>query len=576
LLTIKPEQEQMNRFLSPGKPIFLIVLLIFMFTNVSFYIGASEIDESATKEPLIVNDNFDLDSVINNDTVSDFLDKNDFCVSSNYDPRAIMPILIEQLKILPIMQENFYCRTYALNKRLILDQPAFFPYRDYPFNHTFGMHFFYNETERMNFTTHSSNISSYVAIANENLLSKIADSLALIKITVHDFNLDPMTVFPLFGCATVQDRKVGIMFHGDKWYRNRQYHFHVRAPIMYEERNFFISEEDQQKIQEVLGQSAGADDTTMDFAKKHLISDKLGISDTRVNFDWIIHKHPGMALEVGIQVTLPTAFAFEKGIYGSSFEDRPPACNLDIGALWDLAQNGRVAAATKIGTDFLESTLDRLALILLDTGLGYDRHLGLGLALQTRSRLAYWISKSWARAVKFKTRFSADYYFPAGEDRFFIELPNPSQFNPAFFPIDELDSNWQFAQSRLDFLSIKFIEKLNPFKVRATVHPGAVIQWTSSIIYETGRWCLSYLSDTWIRTPERIGFIRRSCTIPKDLDIRRGTRHYGYQSKLGLGILYTSPGRHHSTTASLYGDYTYWNEGIGHDYTIALNVEVHF
>ena len=113
--------------------------------------------------------------------------------------------------------------------------------------------------------------------------------------------------------------------------------------------------------------------------------------------------------------------------------------------------------------------------------------------------------------------------------------------------------------------------------MRATVHPGAVIQWTSSVIYERGRWCLSYLSDTWIRTPERIGLIRRSCTIPKkDLDIDRGTRHYGYQSKLGLGILYTCPRRNHSITASLYGDYTYWNVGIGHDYTMALNVEVTF
>ncbi len=568
----------MNRFLSHGKFFFLIVLSLFIFLN-SFLLSASEheivIDE-ATKEPLVVDDNFDLDSVLNSNAVGDFLDKNDFCVSTNYDPRAIMPILIEQLKILPIMEENFYCRTYALNKRNIIEQPAFFPYREYPFNHTFGMHFFYNETERMNFTTDSSDISSYLAICNENLLSKIADSLALIRSTFPNFSIDPLAIFPLFGCASVQDRKVGIMFHGDKWYRDRQYHLHVRSPIMYEERNFFISEKTQQQIQDVLGQSDGDMSTAMDFAKKHLVSDKLGIGDTRIDFEWVIHRHPGLFLEAGIRVTLPTAFAFEKGVYGSSFENRPPACNFDIGSLWDLAESGRVAAATNVGTHFLESTLDRLSRILLDTGLGYDRHLGLGLALQTRSRLAYWIAKSWARAVKFKTRIEANYYFPASEDRFFLELPNPAQFNPAFFPVEELEDNWQFAQSRLDFLGLKFVEKLNPFRVRATVHPGATIQWTSSVIYERGRWCLSYLSDTWIRTKERIGFIRRSCTIPQDLDIKRGTRHYGYQSKLGLGILYTRPARNHSTTASLYGDFTYWNEGIGKDYTIALNVEVHF
>jgi len=534
-----------------------------------------------SKEPLVVTDNFDIDNILNSETVGDFLDKNDFCVSNNYDPRAIMSTLIEQLKILPIMEENFYCKTYALKKRNILDQPAFFPYRDYPYNHTFGVNFFYNATDRMNFTTHSDNISSYLAICNDNLLSKIADSLSTIKRTFPDFALDPMAIFPLFGCASVQDRKVGIMFHGNKWYRDRQYHLHIRAPIMYEERNFFISEEKQQEIQDVLGPSTGSasntnTSSTMDFAKKHLVSDKLGIGDTRIFFDWIIHKHTGLALEIGIQATIPTAFAFEKGVYGSSFEDRPPACNFDIGSLWNLAESGQKEIASKVGTDLLVSTLDRLSRILLDTGLGYDRHFGLGVALQTKTRLAYWISKSWARAIKFKTRIWSEYYFPATEDRFFLELPNPSQFDPAFFPLEELENNWQFAQSRLDFLSIKLVEKLNPFKVRATVHPGAVIEWTSSIIYETGRWCFSFLSDTWYRTKEDIRFIRRSCSIPQDLDIHRGKRGYGYQSKIGLGALYTHPGRNYSTTASLYCDGTYWNEGIGNDYTMALNVEVHF
>lgn len=527
---------------------------------------------------------FDVSAVLDNPFISDFLDKNEdsFCPSHTYDPSSILSLLITQINILPVMEEDLYEKTYAINKRNIVEQPAFANYKEYPNSRTFGFDFFYNQTSRMYFTTHSDCISSYLAVFNKTLLDKIDDSLVIIRETFPSFALSPSEVLALFARATVQNRQAGIMLHSDKYFSNRRYHLHIRAPLMYQERNFFLTEQEQKNIKNTLGPSTedetvGVDDTAMDFARRHLIGDRCGIGDTRITFDWMAHKHHLLLVELGLQFTIPTAFAFEKGVFGSYFANRKPASAFNVGQLWDFAENGQLERATKVATDTLEGAIDRLSAMLLETGLGYDHHFGLGASFSTRSRLSTYIARSWARDIKFRTRASLEYFFPATELRYFIEKKHPEWYTESFFPIDEIQTDERFAQERLDFLSEQFLEKLFPFKTKTTVHPGIIFQWTSAINYDAHRWALTYISDFWFRSQESLGTIRRiNYDVPVDLDVERGTRHYALQSKLGFEALFFIDRPSYSCTLSLHGDGSYWVEGIGHDFTLAFNVEVHY
>lgn len=519
---------------------------------------------------------FDLDNDLINPVIDDFLTKTEFCVSPSFNPSSILSTLIESFNALAIMQENLYLKTYPLNKRNTVDLPIFYDYyREYPQPRTFGINLFYNQTSRMGFCKDCDNISCYLAVNQQTLLDKIDDTFRCIREAFPSFVTDPLNILPLFNNITIQDRQAGIMFHGDKYYNDRKIHFHIHAPLMYQERNFYMTEEEQENVRETLGPSGSDDEkSTMEFAEKHLIADKFGIGDTRITLDWLIHKRPALELELGLRATIPTAFAFEKGLKGSSFENsKPPQC-FNIGLIWDQFETEQCERGKEVVSDFMERALDRLSQMLLDTRLGNDRHLGLGATFTIHSRLSNYVNKSWARNVEFRTRVSLDYLFPAGETRFFIQKLNPDEFSDSNFPLKRIEDYREFAAERLQFLSDRVLEKLFPFRTVATVHPGAVFMWTSAWSYKTGRWTLGLITDFWAKTKESFGKIRYK--PPVVLDIERGTRPYALQSKLGFNIMYTLPRRFQSWTFSLYGDGTYWAESIGKDFTLGFNIMVHF
>src|SRR5207253_2818595 len=100
---------------------------------------------------------------------------------------------------------------------------------------------------------------------------------------IEDLNLnlpvDLRSAIPLFAGMTIQERRTGFMMHGmRKW---GSYRFRFWFPFYYNEANFFLTPEELDTIQSILGVTDPAEDTK--FARRHLIADKFGFGDLRLN-----------------------------------------------------------------------------------------------------------------------------------------------------------------------------------------------------------------------------------------------------------------------------------------------------
>jgi hypothetical protein len=167
------------------------------------------------------------------------------------------------------------------------------------------------------------------------------------------------------------------------------------------------------------------------------------------------------------------------------------------------------------------------------------------------------------------------YYFPATEYRAFVEDKNPDDYGPIYFDIEKVIDDPAYAKRALDILNTKLIQEFYPFRLRTNVHPGFIFQWTSGIYFDKNHWKVQLINDFWAKSHETFGDI----CIPKGtppLKIDCGMRPEAFQSRIGGSVSYTIARPLKRWTFSLYGDTASWSEGIGKDFTIALNIECNF
>ncbi len=549
-------------------------------------------------------DDFDFLNNLNDPDTEAFLDNTQF-QNRAVNPDDILQLLVFTLKANCLLQDNLYAHTYPLNKKNIIDVPAFFPYREYSRNRIFGLGLFFNQTSRMYFSQNCDGIQSYIAVCSPTLMQRLSDCIECARAIYPQFNIDPLTIFPLFANIAVQERQVGLMFRGNKKFDGGSLHIHI--PLFYQERNYYMTQQERDRIEkafdEVLEPNSPCDashgvsdaenssctDTSenvgmhvnksnpvdMAFVQNHLIGDSFGIGDARIHCYFDLIKRLYYKLSIGFVATIPTAFAFKKGLFGSSYEHSCIPRDFSIANVIDQARSGNAEAATALGQSFALGALDQISRNLLDTGLGYGNHLGIGASYKTMGRLSFIIKRPWAHYVKMKSRMILQYYTPGTEMRAFVENKNPADYAEDQFDLDRSAQDPVYAQERLDFINRKMIEELYPFRLRTMVCPGFIFQSTSGYYVEAKNWKVQLVSDFWARSAESFGSI---CTLPDTppLAVSCAKKPAAIQSRLGACVAYSCTRPTHSWTISLYGDTTYWAKGIGKDFNIVFNMECIF
>ena len=528
-------------------------------------------------QPLVFSE-FDIfDELIEN---NDFLESPADPTARQVNPQDVAaPLII--VGIQNLLEKPLFCHTNSLNTRNLVDFSIFLPQKvgTYCYDSTFGAQLFWNKTSRMNFTGSSDSLCSYLSIFGDNALELIQDSVDEIKEFFPDFAIEPINILILFQNMTVEERKLGFMFHFEQ--QIKRFNFMAIAPIYYVERNFFLTPQEQDAIESELG--VLETESQMAFAERHLISDKLGLGDTRLTFDVDLTSNPEcpincLGMRIGLLATLPTASAFKKGLKGTYFRKDVPRPTFSFASLFDASN---IEATTAVMQQFLFQALDHLSANLLDPQLGNGGHLGIGGLMRSVTPLRVFIKRPWAHDIYFKSYLSLEYLCAAKEQRFYVEPTPMPEFTalglnrPTAVILENIATDPLYAQAVVDFLDVQFVDYLFPFVFDTKVNPGVVFRWTSRIYYEGMLWGFYIGSDLWLQGKEKLHHIKKG-TVPPAVDLGKATRPVAYQSKVLGSVFYTKKTPCHDWIFGLSFDNTVMNSGIGNDFTISLNIEANF
>lgn len=503
--------------------------------------------------------------------------------------------LLNSFGIIPLLQENIFLRSNNLKTRSLLDYPEFLPFRHDCDCRAVYVDLFYNQTSRAFFTKNSGNICSYLAVGSDSLNQKIQTIIDAITQANEEIKIDPDEVFAIINLLqtfTVQERRLGLMIGGKGtigcW------NYNIMAPWYYLERNHFVDANVEAALDKAIAdflrnsfnitgpttpqEAAQVLRTRNQFINNHLISDKFGIGDTRVYFDYPLITKECFSSRGGFLATIPTAFAFKKGLRGNSLSRVINRPLLDLtGAADALMQTQTLPTQAQ---DYLLAFIDNLGAMLLETPLGNGGHFGLGVYAKNKSPLNSWIKQSWADNVTMRSFISLEYLFPATEWRSFRVPVNEALFNAFNFDVTGLSDTSSEDQNLINtmyaFVQRQLTDRLFPIALRTTVNPGVIFRWSSQLCYEGECNGFTIGTDTYVRNKEKFSNIEASAETKRMIDILNARSPLAYQSKVVGSVFFKIEKPETSWVISIIGDYTFMNKGIGADFTLALNTNVAF
>ncbi len=490
-----------------------------------------------------------------------------------FSPQDSITQLIDVLKAHIILQEDLYKRTHPINTRAIHDFPHF--YIDtcclFPCSWRFSVQPFFHFTLRGNFTKNSKFIRSYIALDNPNILQQL-DELNRDSDT-GEKQFDIPEILGLFEPLKIQERRAGFMFSGEK--NLGCWSFWIKAPIIYLERNVFLTDSEKKAIEDAdifddNDPTTDLEEQQMKFARKHFIGDKIGIGDTRFRFGYNIIDKSENSLTLGGEITLPTAFAFAKGLYGLHFSKNTPNPEFNIFENLQLifCLDSNLNKVKKNVEEFLLGAIDRLSAIVIEQKLGNGGHIGLaGFA---RSDLQV------TDCLWFASYGALEYLLPASERRFYIKKKKQSDFIDRNYQCEGIDDEQceKLSEANLAFINQQLIDTLFPKMYETTIFPGFVFKLGAWLNYQTKFIDFTFGYDLWWQEQEKLGKIKAPKNVKNILRTDIAQKPGAMQHKIFSGINYIHKRENYEWCLGIFADTTFFQFGIGKDFGISLKYEM--
>lgn len=428
--------------------------------------------------------------------------------------------LLSALDMQDLLRTPLYLRTNPIMRVPLLDLPMFQAFIKYKPGDKVEVFPFYSQTYNEHFYKNKDTINYYIALQDPALITAINQAEQFISDATGQPPINIPGLLPLFHNLKTQERRTGFMTQFIKNFND--WSFLIRVPVYYQEHNLYLTPAEVAAINNnpFFEQSAGED--YMQFARQHLICDSLGLGDTRLMFEFFVYDHPTYQWGCGFRVTLPTGFAFKKGLYGSAFPKHAPTPNLDLSDIinTDLLTTGQLSEEQQQEIfDFGTSVLNQLSTMLLNEPMGNGHHVGLGVFSHSHMRFSSWISLGSLTQIEL--------LMPCGASRFFYLGPNMDAYNN----FDWADTSVQ-ANEKLKYLNNQLKKKFFPPLYSCVVFPGLILQNTTALLFEGEFWNKIIGSDLWFHTKEQVFNIQ---VPPQDaplLDVKKSTMGGGYQAKL--------------------------------------------
>jgi len=426
-----------------------------------------------------------------------------------------------------IVQNPIYYRSNPPMRRNIIDNPIFQQFVERgKSGQNFSFKPFFTQTFKEYFYGTRSNINYYIDMNQNDTNNQLNDLLTqLINMDILPTGFNITNVLGLFNTIYLEERRAGAMFEYVK--STGTWTLSGRLPFYYGEHNLNMPPEDQKKVEKnAFFGNSNFDEIT--FAREHLISDQLGFGDLRINFEHLFIDTHKQMFSAGIRATIPTAFAVKKGLYGSNFNLFTPAPSFDLYTDFLLPGLPPIQNIPLLNENIQTlgyAIMDRLATILVQTPLGNNHHLGIGVFTHNKMIFSDRISLSGL--------VSAEILLPANEQRFFVNNTPVAAFN-----VFDWANNAVQVNEKLNFLNEQFINKLFPKDYQVSVFPGFIIQSTSAFTYKGRRADITAGTDLWWHTDERFLTIDAPKEIKNQNLISKSTAKmgYGYQSMLWFSL----------------------------------------
>jgi len=559
-----------------------------LFLNFLFFVSIFSFQSNFAKH----YDYDDFDVFSDDDlTMNSLIDDIDPDMSKqNSSSSEILDLLIKEFDVDRILRRDFFLRTHPLNTRRLLDNPLFFMDKDYGDGRwVLDFHLFYDQTSRMHFTRKcidhkckdkiASGIYNYLAIKDCCLIQELERLKEKVDEIYPGLDYNVRRILSLFNNTKIQERRAGL-FMGFMA-KVRKLHIKLQMPFYYVIRNFFLNCKERKAIEKELGPVNPGETNEAEalaFARKHLVSDRLGLGDLRFSVDYPIDDDGGIDLRLGLFADIPTSVSMVKGLYGEVFCPIKKRPTINFARLIDLVGGGdqEKEQADSIVRCFGLNVLDGISSMLVDTHLGNRRHFGLGIYLRTYTPLRVILNRRWTQNLFFKGRISFEYMFPSKECRWFIEKCNPAEFNrfDKYRSTDSVDE--EVADQDLAFLERKFVDMVFPYVYEATARPGFIFMWTSKLTYEARRWGIHLGSDAWVQTKESLSEVCCPAYQKTLLNIEKARKPWAFQWTVLGSIFFKSKRKKSSLYIGLNGEKTISSTGIGKPFKVSLSFERNF
>ncbi len=510
-------------------------------------------------------DNQDIDAV-NDDELDDLMRMPDVTSCDKTNLETLEFILSAPLYLNRVLAKNFFRRTNNLNKRPIETLPIFWlaPDKCANLNWNFRTHVFFNDNGYLHMSPECYLLDPAYLQLNEEFFEDIDQSL---------FE-DKLPSLLLISRGKIQERRFGFMFQTFKnW---QKYSLEVLVGLMYDERNYWFTPEEQAAITNQFGAENTSNNAVNSTILEHALSDKIGITDTQLKFRipiCEIDELKNFYINIGPMVTVPTAFALKNGIFGSNFVDKSHRPTINIKQLLDYyacdPNNPNTAAAKQMVEPILINSIDRLSEDLLQTPLGNGGHFGLGALIEPQ----YLYSDS----IRIPASAWFEYLLPAYEPRFYIQKKDPALFtdaalNPPLAPDPEAQ-----AGESLAFLDTQAINTIYLERESVKVHPGFTGELQIAPEFKINSCIFIMGYDFWFKQRESLGkFKTAQPIIIAQLNRAFNRRFCAYQNKVFSKICYRAIKKTYDWTLDICGEKTLSSYGISKDWSLAIAFEINY
>ena len=475
-------------------------------------------------------------------------------------PKDVTLATLTNLGIENILKTELYQTTPAPLSRSPLDISILQIMTIY--NNQFKITPFISTVWQQNYTDESCNIDSYINLKLHDIITVLAQN-EFTTIQVPE-------VLELFTPLKMQEHTAGFMFQGVKVYDNG-WAFTYAIPLQYTLNNFYLTQDEKERI-ENYPLFAEFNGDMIDFARNHLMSDRLGIGDTQLTAEYCLVDTYRDFQSIGTTLTIPTAFAFKKGLIGTYFNPDQPAYKLNLYSDLIDPYLEDIASGTSTNTaeiqqkleNFGLAALNRLSTLTIQRNMGQDYHWAIGSCYRATVHFNDYVSM--ISKVNFEVKM------PSILRRFFLVQATPEEFAQ----FDWADNNVQ-VDEKIAFLNMQFNNMFFPTMYYATIFPGVLFHSTSCLKRHmpAGRWAPMIGLDSWFHSAEHIISINAPDYDLAHISKQKSRRGKSWSSSLWVGIEKT-PSSTSMWNFEFKGYISLLNAGFGDAYGIAFTCEKDF